>query len=170
VSETLIERMNPVRGGRWIRLPVTGAVGEDTSCSCIVCGLPRRPPMSGVTEGLPVEYLVQTRTRSETRWHGLHEVCWERSVAGQDDFDYKSALDAANKIIGMAADEAKEFSDELEQLRAVTDAAIALIRYYGNDGDEEYGRLYTVLADEVRTVVILRDEKRIAKERAGGTT
>lgn len=165
----------PTPGGRWLHLPVIAAVGEDTKCSCLVCGLPRSPRWGDIPEGLPVEYLAQTRTGGSTIWQGLHQLCWERSVAGLPDFI--GALDAANKLIGEAADEAKALTDERDLLgeqcvayeekfklqREVVDAALQLMLCGDGHTSEEYDKRYTALSDAARAMW------QAAKERGDGT-
>jgi hypothetical protein len=159
---------------RWLlTLPVTEAVGEDVWCACIFCGLPRQGTNRMI--GTRVEFLVRLRNSfGSTVQKGLHKGCWKLNVT--DVPDYIGALDAANRLIGEAADEAIKLTNERDQLgdmcagyeekfklqRDVVDAATALM--LSVDGPrEEYEKKYTALSDAVRVM------RRTAKERDDGT-
>ena len=93
---------------RWLlTIPVTAAVGEDVWCACLFCGRPRQGtnPFTNRMVGKPVQFLVRIRDSfGTTAQKGLHKDCWQLNV--KDVPDYIGALDAANKLIGEAADEA----------------------------------------------------------------
>lgn len=164
-----------VSSQRWLlTLPITEAVGEDVWCACLFCGLPKQGTVTNWI-GTQVEFLVRLRDSfGSTVQKGLHKACWQRNVT--DVPDYIGALDAANKLIGEAADEATKLTNERDQLcelcagyttkfwlqRDVVDAAAALM--LAVDGPrEEYERRYTALSDAVRVM------RRDAKERGDGT-
>jgi len=168
-----------VSSQRWLlTLPVTAAVGEDVWCACLFCGLPRQGTnlFTNKTVGKPVQFLVRLRdTFGTTAQKGLHKVCWQLNVT--DVPDYIGALDAANKLIGQAADEATKLTDERDQLgnmcaayeekfalqRDVVDAAVAVMLCGDAEMMEDYDRRYTVLSDKVREMLLA------AKERGDGT-
>ena len=122
-----------------------------------------------------MDYLVQTRTPSSTLWHGLHELCWQRSVAGVPSLD--AQLDVAHMLIGEADDEALKLTNERDRLgelcaayeakfklqRDVVDAAVAVMQCGDADTSEEYNQRYTRLSDNVRAMLLA------AKERGDGT-
>jgi len=164
---------------RWLlTLPVTEAVGEDVWCACIFCGLPRQGtnPLTNKMVGRRVEFLVRLRdSYGSTVQKGLHKDCWKKNVT--DVPDYIGALDAANRLIGEAANEATKLTNERDQLsdmcaayeekfalqRDVVDAAVAVMLCGDAEVMEDYDRRYTVLSDKVRALLLA------AKERGDGT-
>lgn len=173
---------------RWLlTLPVTEAVGDDVWCACLFCGLPRQGtnPLTNKMVGTRVEFLVRLRdTFGSTVQKGLHKDCWQKNVT--DVFDYIGALDAANKLIGEAADDATKLADERDQLgdmcaayeekfklqRDVVDAAVEYEAMFSDPPGgvkvfadlEQLCRRYDKLRDSVRAMLLA------AKERGDGTT